>query len=88
MKLLINHRLFFFFLVLFFVVAGVDLLNLDRFLYKQLCSAVLPWTAVPCADFYDIPIWNVYLLLAVLTALYNVHAEIRTTNKHLASHKK
>jgi len=87
-KLFIHHKLFFIFLALFFVIGGIDLFNLDRILYKQICSLAFPFTNVPCADFYDIPIWNVYLLLAVLTALYHVHSEVRATNRHLSSKNK
>lgn len=84
----IHHRLFFVFLLLFFVVAAVDILNVDRFLYKAICDAVAPVSGSPCPPYYDIPIWHVYLSLAILAALYHVHGEIRISNKHLSSHKK
>lgn len=83
-----QHKLFFIFLALFFVVGGVDLFNIDRFLYKAICDAVAPISGSPCPPYYDIPIWNVYLSLAILAALYHVHTEVRTTNRHLSSQKK
>lgn len=82
-----QHKLFFVFLILFFVVAAVDILNLDRLMYKALCDLVAPVSGSPCPPFYDIPIWNVYLSLAMLAALYHVHGEVRTTNRHLSSRK-
>lgn len=81
------HSLFFIFLLLFFLVAIVDMFNFDRELYSAICGVVSPISKSPCATFYDIPIWNVYLSLAILAALYHVHSEIRISNKHLSSHK-
>lgn len=80
-----HHKLFVLFFLLFLVVAGIDLFNFDSIIYKNICMAVFPYTNSPCVDFYDIPIWNFYLLLAVLTALYHVHGEVRATNRHLSS---
>lgn len=79
-----RHKLFFHFLLLFFVVGAVDIFNWDRFIYKALCDAVAPISGSPCPPYYDIPIWHVYLSLAILAALYHVHDEIRTTNSHLS----
>ncbi|KKU87800.1 MAG: hypothetical protein UY16_C0018G0005 [Candidatus Gottesmanbacteria bacterium GW2011_GWA2_47_9] len=84
---LVHHRLFFYFLLLFVVVAAVDLFNLDRIIYKVVCDAVAPVSGSPCPPYYDIPIWHVYLSLAILAALYHVHGEIRVSNKHLSSRK-
>lgn len=81
------HRLFVIFLLLFFLVAAVDLLNFDRALYSAICGLVAPISQSPCATFYDLPIWDVYLSLAILAALYHVHSEIRISNKHLSSRK-
>ena len=81
------HSLFFVFLLLFFLVAAVDLLNFDRVLYSAICGLVSPISKSPCATFYDLPIWDVYLSLAILAALYHVHSEIRISNKHLSSRK-
>lgn len=86
-RVLRHHKLFFVFLVLFFLVGIVDIFNLDRFAYKALCDAVAPVSGSPCPPYYDIPIWHVYLSLAILAALYHVHDEIRMSNKHLSSHK-
>ncbi len=86
-KVFAHHRLFFFFLVLFVVVAAVDLFNLDRFMYTAVCELVAPVSGSPCPPYYDIPIWHVYLSLAILAALYHVHGEIRTSNRHLSSRK-
>ncbi|MFZ5845500.1 MAG: hypothetical protein ACOY0S_03475 [Patescibacteria group bacterium] len=85
-EVIVHHRLFFIFLLLFFLVGAVDIFNLDRILYKAICDAVAPVSGSPCPPFYDIPIWHVYLSLAILAALYHVHGEIKTSNKHLASH--
>lgn len=82
-----HHKLFFVFLVLFLLVGVVDMFNLDRLVYKALCEVVAPVSGSPCPPYYDIPIWNVYLSLAILAALYHVHDEIRVSNKHLSSHK-
>ncbi len=82
-----RHKLFFVFLGLFIIVGAVDIFNLDRVIYKALCDAVAPISGSPCPAYYDIPIWHVYLSLAILAALYHVHDEIRTSNKHLSSHK-
>lgn len=82
-----HHKLFFVYLILFFFVGAVDIFNLDRLTYKAVCDMVSPVSGSPCPPFYDIPIWNVYLSLAVLAGLYHVHDEIRTSNKHLSSHK-
>lgn len=87
-KLYHRHKLFFFFLLLFVLVGAVDLFNFDRLIYKAFCDAVAPLSRSPCPPYYDIPIWHVYLSLAMLAALYHVHDEIRTTNTHLSSHKK
>ena len=81
------HRLFFTFLTLFFLVAVVDIFNFDRLLYSVICGLVSPVSKSPCTTFYDLPIWDVYLSLAILAALYHVHDEIRTSNKHLSSRK-
>ncbi|PIS14124.1 hypothetical protein COT65_00495 [Candidatus Shapirobacteria bacterium CG09_land_8_20_14_0_10_47_13] len=81
------HRLFFTFLILFLLVAVVDLFNFDRLLYSGICGLVSPISQSPCATFYDLPIWDVYLSLAILAALYYVHDEIRTSNKHLSARK-
>lgn len=83
-----HHKLFFFFVLLFFIVGAFDILNLDRISYKAICDLVAPISKSPCPAYYDIPIWHVYLSLAILAALYHVHGEIRTSNKHLASHNK
>lgn len=82
-----HHKLFVTFLILFFVVGAVDMFNLDSLTYKVLCDMVAPISGSPCPPYYDIPIWSVYLSLAVLAGLYHVHDEIRTSNKHLSSHK-
>lgn len=83
----VHHKLFFFFLLLFFLVGSIDIFNLDRLAYKALCDWVAPVSGSPCPPFYDIPIWEVYLSLAILAALYHVHGEVRTTNRHLSSRK-
>ncbi len=87
-ELTTKHKLFFVFLLLFFVVGAVDILNIDRIVYKWLCDLVAPISFAPCTPWYDLPIWQVYLSLAILAALYHVHDEVRATNRHLASHKK
>lgn len=79
-----SNRLFWVFLLLFLVVAVVDIFNLDREVYSLICSAAYPISKSPCATFYDLPIWQVYLSLAILAALYHVHGEIRISNKHLS----
>lgn len=87
-KTIRHHRLFFVYLILFFIVAAIDLLNFDRVLYSTICQWTSPISKNVCPTFYDIPIWEVYLSLAILAALYHVHSEIRKSNKHLSSHKK
>ena len=82
-----RHHLFFVFLILFLIVAIVDLFNFDQRIYSFICQLALPISKGLCPTFYDIPIWDVYLSLAILAALYHVHDEIRTSNKHLSSHK-
>lgn len=79
-----SNRLFWVFLLLFLVVAFVDIFNIDRGVYSLICSAASPISKSPCATFYDLPIWQVYLSLAILAALYHVHGEIRISNKHLS----
>ncbi len=86
-QLVRHHRLFFVFFVLFLLVGVIDVLNLDRFCYKAICDAASPLSGSPCPTYYDIPIWNVYLSLAILAALYHVHDELKTSNRHLSSHK-
>lgn len=86
-NLLIHHKLFVVYLILFLIVAAVDLFNFDRLAYKALCDMAAPISGSPCPPYYDLPIWQVYLSLAMLAALYHVHGEIRTSNKHLSSHK-
>jgi len=86
-NLVSHHRLFVTFFVLCILVAVVDIFNIDSMFYKNICAMVAQYVKIPCVDFYDIPIWNMYLILAVLTALYHVHDEIRTTNKHLSAKK-
>ncbi len=82
-----HHKLFVVYFLLFLVVGAVDIFNLDRLVYKAICDWVAPISGSPCPPFYDIPIWSVYLSLAVLAGLYHVHDEIRTSNKHLSAHK-
>ena len=86
-SILRHHKLFFVFLALFLLVGIVDIFNLDRLVYKAICEGVAPVSGSPCPPYYDIPIWHVYLSLAILAALYHVHDEIRVSNKHLSSHK-
>jgi len=88
MKIIKKHKLFFVYLILFLVVATVDILNFDRFLYKDICEAVSSVSGSPCPSYYDLPIWQVYLSLAILAALYHVHGEVRITNRHLSSGKR
>lgn len=80
-----HHKLFFVFLILFVLVGAVDIFNLDRLVYKAICNAIAPVSGSPCPPFYDIPIWEVYLSVAMLAALYHVHDQVRTTNRHLSS---
>lgn len=82
-----HHRVFVVYLVLFFVVSIVDIFNFDRISYKAVCDLVAPISGSPCPPYYDIPIWHVYLSLAVLAGLYHVHDEVRTTNRHLSRRK-
>lgn len=83
-KLFVHHKLFFVFLLLFVVVGVVDMLNIDRVCYKAVCDMVSPVSGSPCPPYYDLPIWSVYLSLAILAALYQLHGEARTTNRHLS----
>lgn len=85
--LLKHHRLFVVYLILFFIVGAVDMFNLDRIVYKWVCDLIAPISESPCPAYYDLPIWNVYLSLAILAGLYHIHDEVRTSNKHLSSHK-
>ncbi len=82
-----KHSLYIFLFVLFLVTAALDIVNFDSFIYKNICGALSPFTKSPCTDFYDIPIWTVYLSLAIVAALTHVHGEIKISNKHLSSHK-
>lgn len=86
-ELVKKHHLFFIFLILFLLVGIVDLFNFDQKIYSAICGVASPISHRTCPTFYDIPIWNVYLSLAILAALYHVHDEIRTSNKHLSSRK-
>lgn len=86
-EVFLHHRLFFVYLILFFLVAIIDLFNFDRVLYSTVCGLALPVSKTPCPTYYDLPIWDVYLSLSILAALYHVHDEIRTSNKHLSSRK-
>lgn len=87
-KLVRHHKLFFIFVILFLLVAAIDMLNADRILYKSICDALSPISGSPCPPYYDLPIWQVYLSLGILAGLYHVHNEVRTTNRHLSSNKK
>lgn len=82
-----KHKLFFVYLLLFFLVGAIDILNLDRISYKCVCDLARPISGGPCATYYDLPIWNVYLSLAILASLYHVHGEVKRTNHHLSSRK-
>lgn len=84
MNIIKHHKLFFVFLILFFIVAAIDILNVDRISYKAICDLASPISGSPCPPYYDIPIWSVYLSLAMLAALYHVHGEVRKTNSHLS----
>lgn len=86
-KLFEHHRLFFVFLVLFFLVGAIDMFNVDRVVYKAVCDFISPVSGSPCPPYYDIPIWEVYLSLGVLAGLYHVHDELKVHTKHLAAHK-
>ena len=78
-----KHSLFITLLVLFLIIGALDIVGVDSMMYKQICSAFSPITLSACTDYYDVPIWQVYLSVALLAALYHVHAELRITNKHL-----
>jgi hypothetical protein len=87
-KIIRHHRLFFVYLILFLLVAVVDLFNFDRILYSAVCELASPISKNnACPTFYDLPIWDVYLSLAILAALYHVHSEIRKSNRHLSRKK-
>lgn len=82
-----RHSLFIALLVLFLLIGALDILNVDSVVYKFLCTAFSPVTNSPCVDYYDVPIWQVYLSVAILAALAHVHGELRISNRHLAAHK-
>lgn len=83
-KWFVHHKLFVVFFLLFVVVAAVDMLNVDRLCYKAICDMASPVSGSPCPPYYDLPIWSVYLSLAMLAALYHVHDQVRATNRHLS----
>ena len=78
-----EHSLFISLLVLFLVIGALDIVGVDSTVYKWICSLFSPLTLSACTDYYDVPIWQVYLSVALLAALYHVHVELRITNKHL-----
>jgi succinate dehydrogenase hydrophobic anchor subunit len=78
-----KHSLFISLLVLFLIIGVLDIINVDSMVYKWICSLFSPVTNSACTDYYDVPIWQVYLSVALLAALYHVHVELRITNKHL-----
>lgn len=82
-----QHSLYIILFILFLVTAALDIVNFDSYVYKILCGVLSPFTGSPCTDFYDIPIWTVYLSLAIVAALTHVHGEIKISNRHLSSHK-
>ncbi len=55
-----------------FFVAAIDLLNADRFLYKNLCDFFynLGFKSLACATFYDIPIWQAGIIVVIVVAAY------------------
>jgi hypothetical protein len=83
MRFIGEHSLFISLLVLFLLIGVLDIVNVDRVVYKWICMFFAPGINSTCADYYDVPIWQVYLSVALLAALYHVHAELRITNKHL-----
>jgi hypothetical protein len=82
-----HHSLFVVLLVLFLLIGALDILNVDAIVYRALCGALYSVTKSPCTDYYDVPIWQVYLSIAILAALAHVHSELRISNRHLAAHK-
>ncbi len=82
-----QHSLVLVLVGLFFIIATVDFLNFDSILYRLLCIPMAPYFNLSCTDYYDMPIWDVYLSVAILATLYHVHDEVRSTNTHLASRK-
>lgn len=82
-----HNSLYIFLVVLFILTAALDIVNFDSFVYKAICGVLSPFTGSPCTDFYDIPIWTVYLSLAIVLAVTHVHGEIKISNRHLSSHK-
>lgn len=82
-----KHSLFIVLFVLFLLIGFLDIINVDSMVYKSLCTAFSSITKSPCTDYYDVPIWQVYLSAAIVSALYHVHAELRISNKHLSSHR-
>ncbi|EKD87216.1 MAG: hypothetical protein ACD_36C00189G0003 [uncultured bacterium] len=82
-----HNSLYVFLFALFILTAALDIVNFDSFVYKTICGFLAPLTNSPCTDFYDIPIWTVYLSLAIVLAVTHVHGEIKISNKHLSSHK-
>lgn len=69
--------------VTLFFVAAIDLLNADRFLYKNLCDFFygLGFKNLTCATFYDIPIWQAGIIVVIAVAAYFIFHAIEYHHK-------
>jgi len=59
------------------IIAIIDFLNLDRFIYFNICNLfyMLGLKSLVCATFYDLPFWQTELVAGVLlTGYYAFHA--------------
>ena len=87
-KFLIRHKSLYVLVFLFLVIALVDVLRLDSVVYKGVCELAAGLLGGGCTDYYDIPIWNVYLSVGIIAMLYHVQDEIKTSNRHLEGQKR
>lgn len=69
--------------IIFAMVAFVDLANIDRYLYKGICSLLDIFFESNCPDFYDIPFWSLSTLLSAIIALILSYLAIRQSNRQL-----
>lgn len=63
-------------LIIFGVIAFLDLSNLDRYLHKGVCLALGVFFETVCPDFYDLPIWEVATTFGILVIAYFAYTAI------------
>jgi len=69
--------------IILLLVAIIDFTNLDSLIYKNLCvfSYGLGLKYLKCTDYYDIPIWQVFIATGSLLTAYFAYSAVKFLKK-------